>query len=798
MVSIVAASTYGLSRNALKESIFERLSVAASIKESEIDQWFKTQRQDILLSAQLPDVRAKAQTLLQQKPEDSEDSLDTPYLDFNEPDEDTETQDLSLEAYQNISRYFQDLARVKPNLQEVSILTTGGIVVFSTNKELEGQYQPLGSTTTYFTANETEVKPTFYTSPKTGTTAITFATPILDQTNQRVGVLAITLALHDVDNIIRKRIGLSETGVAYLVGRLERKNTLLVFNRSEAEKQAEGISSLGIDAATQEQNGAGLYPNYQEVPVIGVYRWLENQKLALIVEIDQQEAFEPARKLAQNIFMIGMGSAGVLLLGVYILSRQIIKPIQEITNTAIKFSQGQLEHRAPILSNDEVGVLALSFNQMAEQLSESFNTLENTNQILEARVKERTTELEMAKETAEGANQAKGKFLAIMSHELRTPLNSILGFTKLLQRDRNLKPSQIKGLRTVQQSGIHLLTLINDILDFSKIEARKMELYPTDFDFPLFLESVVGIIAMRAQEKQLEFQCTTHGDLPEGVRCDEKRLRQVLINLLGNAVKFTPQGQVILNVTALDEMPISSETLATQVQLRFEVIDTGIGIDAQKLKHIFQPFEQVGELENRSSGTGLGLAICQQLVQLMGSQLKVKSRLDAGSTFWFDVTLPLAESTVSQTKQDDGVYVTGYRGVRRKILIVDDKLENRELLVQMLQPLGFDTSTAEDGQQAFDLALQSQPDVILTDLVMPTRTGVTMAIELRKRPKTKDIPIVVISASGLAITRQMSKKMGCEDFLTKPVDEELLLSVLQRHLDLDWTYEAIPSSYIEN
>ena len=788
-VSIVAASTYGLSRNALKESVFERLSVAASIKESEINQWFETQRQDVLLSAQLPDIRAKAQILLQPK-------VDTVTDDFGVLDPGSDAPNLRLEAYQEISRYFKDLAGVKPNLQEVSILTTGGIVVFSTNKELEGQYQPLGSTTTYFTADEATVKPTFYTSPQTGKTAITFATPIADQANQRVGVLSITLALHEVDNIMRERIGLSETGVSYLVGRLERRNTLLVFNRSATEKQPEGISSLGIDAATQEQDGVGLYPNYTGMPVIGVYRWLENQKLALIVEIDQQEAFAPARKLAQNIFLIGLGSAGILLLGVYILSRQIIRPIQEITEAAIKFARGELAHRAPILSDDEVGVLALSFNQMAEQLGESFNTLENTNQILETRVKERTAELESAKESAEDANQAKGKFLAIMSHELRTPLNSILGYTKLLQRDRNLDSTQTKGLRTVQQSGIHLLTLINDILDFSKIEARKMELYPEAFDLSLFLEGVVGIVEMRALDKKLQFKCMTQGKLPRGVRGDEKRLRQVLINLLGNAIKFTPYGQVTLKVTSLNSSPASStkKVSESKTQLRFEIVDTGVGISDQKLEHIFQPFEQVGDIESRSSGTGLGLAICQQLLHLMGSELKVQSRLGKGSTFWFDIILPLAEPMVDQKLYPDKrVQVVGYQGVRRKILVVDDKQENRELLVQILKPLGFDVWTADNGQKALDIAPHIQPDIILTDLVMPTRTGVTMALEMRKIPETKEIPIIIVSASSVTLIKQMAKKIGCEDFLLKPIDEEQLLAKLQQYLNLAWIYEEILS-----
>ncbi|NEP14663.1 MAG: response regulator [Symploca sp. SIO2C1] len=693
-------------------------------------------------------------------------------------------------AYDTISQYFKDLAAIKPNLKETSILTTGGIIVFSTNKNLQGKYQPLGSTTTYFTSEKNNFKPTFYTSPITGKTGITFATPILEESGSRIGVISITLDLKEVDNLIRERTGLGESGETYLVGRLERKNSFIVSNRADTEKYPEGISSLGIDTATEGQNGAGLYLNYDGVPVIGVYRWLEQQNLALLAEISQQEAFAPAQQLARNILLIGLSSAGLLLIGVYLLSRRITQPIRKITDAAIQLAVGDLNHKAPVLSQDEIGILARAFNQMAEQLRDSFTALEKNNQELEIRVKERTAELVTAKETAEIANKTKGKFIANMSHELRTPLNAILGYAKILQRDDDLRPKQIEGLTIIKQSGTHLLTLINDILDFSKIEASKMEIYPTDLHFPTFLEGVVGIIHMRAIEKKILFNHELGYNLPTSIRGDGKRLRQVLLNLLNNAVKFTPQGKVTLRVSVIDNVDALFATSLPEknVTIRFEVIDTGVGISSSELDKIFQAFEQVGDTEQRSGGTGLGLAISKQLVELMGGQLKVESELGKGSNFWFELTLDVVE-TASEAEHDISGKVLNYKGKQRRILVVDDQPENRLLLLNMLEPLGFEVVTAENGQQGVTIATEYRPDLILTDLFMPVQTGFTMVTVLREMPAINDVPIIALSASAFSVVMAETQRIGCDAFLSKPIEEEELLALLEQYLQLEWVYQ---------
>ncbi|MDJ0715056.1 MAG: ATP-binding protein [Prochloraceae cyanobacterium] len=418
--------------------------------------------------------------------------------------------------------------------------------------------------------------------------------------------------------------------------------------------------------------------------------------------------------------------------------------------------------------------------------------LQQLNQELEHRVEERTAQLKEAKEKAEVASQAKSEFLSSMSHELRTPLNGILGYAQILRRDRHLSPDRDKGLKIIHQSGNHLLTLINDILDLSKIEARKLELHLTDIHLANFLSGVAGIIKMRATEKDILFQYEALPDLPTGIQADEKRLRQVLLNLLGNAVKFTDRGTVTLEVSSLQQYRSDDSTFETT--LRFEVRDTGVGINPQQLAKIFQPFEQVGDVKRRAAGTGLGLTISRQLVELMGGQLQVSSELGKGSTFWFEATFPVVEQVTAQDQLSKQRRIVGYQGKRRQILVVDDKEENRLVLQNMLEPLGFEIALGEDGQQEIELAQQIKPDCILTDLVMPVKTGFEAVKEIREISEIENVIIIAISASVLEMDKKQSQIAGCEAFLPKPVDEQKLLALLQEYLQLDWIYEDVAES----
>lgn len=515
----------------------------------------------------------------------------------------------------------------------------------------------------------------------------------------------------------------------------------------------------------------------------------------LVIELDASSVVQSEAQAEIIAFITFFIILMFTLVVVWYLARSlVVRPVLRLNRAAKRLADGQWDQTVLTDRSDELGELAKSFNYMANQLQASFQQLEEYSQTLEQKVTQRTAELEQAKLAADSANRAKSEFLANMSHELRTPLNGILGYAQILERTEPLTEKGHRGIEVIHQCGSHLLTLINDVLDLSKIEARKLDLVFTDIHFPAFLEGVAEICQVRADQKGITFNYHSDPALPIGVVTDEKRLRQVLLNLLGNAIKFTDRGEVTFRVQVIgcvQEAEISTKHRSTcsVYKIRFQVEDTGVGIATEQLEKIFLPFEQAGEMKRQAEGTGLGLAISQKIVSLMGSSLAVSSEYGKGSRFWFDVDIADSQEWATASRTMHQGKIQGYRGMQRKILVVDDKWENRSVLINLLEPIGFAVREANHGQEGLQQCKIFQPDLIITDLLMPVMDGFEFIKQLRQSTELAT-PVIASSASVFESDEHKSIDAGANAFLPKPIQVERLLEILQQYLHLEWIIAA--------
>ena len=756
---VVGGVGFYRAREALRQAAFDRLSVSATLKEDEIARWFEDQQRDFFLITQFPDVQRSLKILL--------GSTSPP-----------ETQ----VGYDTLSDYLQNVTKIKPNFLEIFVLDLRNKVVVSTNKSREGQYA-VNASVTYLYLQEVQpgetFDPIFYVSLSTGKPAVTLAAPLYDDNGDRQGAILVHLNLAQIDQIVRERTGLGDSGESYLVGSLVNEFTFISREIPIEPEFSEGISSPGIDAAMQGSSGFGLYPNYADIPVIGVFRWLQDQDIALLVEMRQEEAFAPARQLAGATMLVVLISVMGLAVGIRWLARQL------------QLSQEQLER----------------YSQQLEQKAQEANA----------------------------ANRAKSQFLANMSHELRTPLNAILGFAQLITREPAVPQTQREQIEIINRSGEHLLTLINDVLEMSKIEADQISLSDNDFNLHRLLQSLEEMFQLKAEAKGLALKFEDGANVPQYICADEGKLRQVLINLIGNAIKFTEAGHIIVRT---EVSPLPPQPPSPYQTLIFSVEDTGAGIAPNELEALFEPFVQTETGRASRQGTGLGLPISQKFVQLMGGNIQVSSIPGQGSTFSFDIHLKPAE-TVEELVQQAPKIVMGLAPGQPtyRILIVEDHWENRQLLMRLLAPLGFELQEAENGEEALTLLESWTPHLIWMDIRMSVMDGYEAtrrirALERERRgleewggrgvkewgsegienvrnspsphlPITSSlhphhIIIIALTASAFEEARSDILAAGCDDFVRKPFQEHVIFDKMAQYLGVKYVYADTQETQIDN
>ncbi|AXX91599.1 hybrid sensor histidine kinase/response regulator [Malaciobacter molluscorum LMG 25693] len=506
-------------------------------------------------------------------------------------------------------------------------------------------------------------------------------------------------------------------------------------------------------------------------PLDKFYKMFETRTKAKV-----KEARVIVKKLEFYVTVIVLFSIIVFLLSFFIILFRIVQPLELLRVSMLRLSKNDMS-------------VELDKDKYQDEIGDMIGAVDvfkdNTKKLITSEQK-----IKLSMQEATSANKAKSIFLVRMSHELRTPLNAIMGFSNLLKKSQNINEQERKNLTIIKKSANHLLNIINEILELSKIEAGKIEIVPKSFNFEELLKEIESIFEFRCESKGLKFKLIKSENLPSFIKVDELRLRQILINLLGNSIKFTKKGEISLYVYEQNK------------KLFFEVKDTGIGISKVNLKKIFKPFEQVKKDDYSQNGTGLGLSITKELISLMNGTIYVKSNLNKGSEFYFSISYEDSSNDEIDIKIDkSSIKSIQNQNFEKSILVVDDIKENRQLVTQILNQYEFKVFEASSGTEALELYEKNRIDLIFMDILMSDMNGLEAIKKIREDKNDRKIPIITLSANVFLEDRRKALKAGANDFLPKPFEEESILALLQKYLNVDvYLKEEVKqtSSHIED